>query len=449
MCNRRTFIKSNIVSRNSNKFENLITENINETNSMSKIKHNNYILKPKSSEKRISKHKYTMSELDLINNTKKIENIDKKKEEKNDNNAFTIELKPMRTLTNLFSEINNKSKKTNNKLLKSHSSHFHGLSKRISSSMHMLKDIIFDPKENVFDSLSKTIPTQNIIFNIKPTYYEIFFDIWIEKGVQIFFQIQNNCKWGIEEKGLIDYLGYIDEKKHKFNFCCLLMRVGNEKKYNLVMNNSPYYSKFSGPLFLKMNISKKDIEKNDYHLIGELSCEIYNARKFSRFQIFKKLNFNCYDDCNYYNILNILNICRIHPHNFINLFFATERLLNFNEKSVKSNLIKSENLNKLCEIEIEKNFSDMEKENENSLIEKIEKIKGKSIEDKKNWILKKIIMFTDTDEPINIIKNLIKGNKYSFIFEPNLKYIGISIKEKYTNNKNNIKCCFIVSNLFI
>ena len=215
------------------------------------------------------------------------------------------------------------------------------------------------------------------------------------------------------------------------------------------MNNTPYYSKFSGPLFLKMNISKIDIEKNDYHLIGELSCEVYNARKFSRYQIFKKLNFNCYDDCNYYNILNILNIFRIHPHNFINLFFATQKLLNFNEKSVKSNLIKNENLKKLCDIETEKNFSDIENESEDNLIENLEKIKGEKIKDKKQFIIKKLIVFTDTEEPINIIKNLIKRSQYSFIFEPNLKYIGVSIKEKYTNNKNNIICCFIVSNLFI
>ena len=445
MCNRRTYIKSNIISPKDKKIENLISDNINETNSISNIKFNNYIEKKKSSENRTTRHKYTVSELDLINN-KKIENINKNYEKKNLNNAFTIELKPMKSH---FSELNNVNNIKNTKLLKSNSSNFNGLSKRISSSMHMLKDIIFEPKENIFDSLSKTIPTQNILFNIKPTYYEIFFDIWIEKGVQIFFQIQKDCKWGIEEKGLIDYLGYENEKKHKFNFCCLLMRVGNEKKYNLVMNNTPYYSKFSGPLFLKMNISGIDIEKNDYHLIGELTCEIYNARKFSRYQIFKKLNFNCYDDCNYYNILNILNIFRIHPHNFINLFFATQKLLNFNEKSVKSNLIKNENLKKLCDIETEKNFSDIENESEDNLIENLEKIKGEKIKDKKQFIIKKLIVFTDTEEPINIIKNLIKRSQYSFIFEPNLKYIGVSIKEKYTNNKNNIICCFIVSNLFI
>ena len=444
MCNRRTYIKSNVISKN-NKFDNIISENFNETNSMSKIKQNNDIIKKKSSEKRTSRHKYTISELDLINNSKKLEDINKNYEKKDVNNAFTIELKPLRSH---LSELNNENRKKK-QLLKSHSINLHGLTKRVSSSMQMLKDIIFEPKENVFESLSKTIPTQNILFNIKPTYYEIFFDIWIEKGVQIFFQIKKDCKWGVEEKGLIDYLGYENEKKHKFNFCCLLMRVGNEKKYNLVMNNSPYYSKFSGPLFLKMNISKKDIEQNNYHLIGELSCEVYNARKFSRFQIFKKLNFNCYDDCNYYNVLNILNTFRIHPHNFINLFFATQKLLNFNEKSVKSNLIKSENLKKLCDIEIDKNDSDIENENENYLIEEIEKIKGEKIIDPQNWIIKKFILFSDNDEPINIIKNLIKANKYSFIFQPNLKYIGISIKEKYTNNTNYIKCCFIASNLFI
>ena len=144
-----------------------------------------------------------------------------------------------------------------------------------------------------------------------------------------------------------------------------------------------------------------------------------------------------------------MNTFRIHPHNFINLFFATQKLLNFNEKSVKSNLIKSENLKKLCDIEIDKNDSDIENENENYLIEEIEKIKGEKIIDPQNWIIKKFILFSDNDEPINIIKNLIKRSQYSFIFEPNLKYIGVSIKEKYTNNKNNIICCFIVSNLFI
>ena len=47
MCNRRTYIKSNIISPKDKKIENLISDNINETNSISNIKFNNYIEKKK------------------------------------------------------------------------------------------------------------------------------------------------------------------------------------------------------------------------------------------------------------------------------------------------------------------------------------------------------------------------------------------------------------------
>ena len=441
MCNRKISIKSNLIQNNQTRLENNLTENINSNS------------KSKDLEKRsIKSHKY--NEFDVKNEYEP-------KEKRKLNNVFTIQLKPMRVSSSHFSEYksldskkkeSNMNDKNNNKkkITKSRSIHFHEL-KRISTSMHMLKDIIFDPKDNVFDSLSKTIPTQNIIFNIIPDYNEIFFDIWIEKDSQIFFQVKTESKWGIIEKGLINYLGYEDLKNHKFNLCCLLMRVGNEKKYNKVINNSPYYSKFSGPLFMKMNISKKIIEKNNYNLGGDLICEIYNARKFSRYQIFKKLNFE-FDDTDSFNIFNFINIFRKFPYNFINLFLATENLNNFNEIGINEFFIKDENLRKLCDIEIEtKNNKNDNKNNNYNLIEKLEKIKGRVIQNKRSFLIQKIIINTDNFEPINIVKSLIMENKYKFIFESNLKYLGVSIKKekKRNNNINNIKSCFIVSNLFI
>ena len=51
MCNRRTYIKSNVISKN-NKFDNIISENFNETNSISKIKQNNDIIKKKKFRKK-------------------------------------------------------------------------------------------------------------------------------------------------------------------------------------------------------------------------------------------------------------------------------------------------------------------------------------------------------------------------------------------------------------
>ena len=185
------------------------------------------------------------------------------------------------------------------------------------------------------------------------------------------------------------------------------MRVGNEKKYNKVINNSPYYSKFSGPLFMKMNISKKIIENNNYHLGGDLNCEIYNARKFSRYQIFKKLNFD-FDDNDSFNIINFINIFRKYPYNFINLFLATKKLNNFNEIGINEFFIKDENLRKLCDIEIEtKNEKNDNKNNNYNLIDKLEKIKGRVIQNKRSFLIQKIIINTDNFEPINIVKSLI------------------------------------------
>ena len=274
------------------------------------------------------------------------------------------------------------------------------------------------------------------------------FEIWIEKNEQIFFQFKENLKWGIKQKGLVDYNGYKNEKFQNNNLCCLLMRVGYENKYNVIYDKTPYFSKFEGPLFLKMNISKSEVIEKNYFLDGELECEIFNVKKFSKCQILKKLDFPCSDiDINCFEILNLINIFKRTPNKFIKLFYPNE---NFDIQNIKesNNLIKNEVLQIISDEENTSFKYDNNKEYYNNLVKKIKSYSnGVQI----NGL--KLIYFQisiDTNESIIIIKKLIEENKYYFIFDNEFKYIGISIKEfKKEYNFDNIKCYFLLSNLLI
>ena len=365
--------------------------------------------------------------------------------------SFNIELYPMNDTS--FIDINNTIKKnysfkTNllvripNKSTPKNSIH----GKKIITSILKLRNVAFESKLNAFDSLNSI--NQNIIFSILPDFNEQMFEIWIEKNEQIFFQFKENLKWGIKQKGLVEYNGYKNVIFNNNNLCCLLIRVGYEKKYNVIYDKTPYFSKFEGPLFLKMNISKNEVIENNYILDGELECEIFNVKKFSKCQILKKLDFPCSDiDINCFEILNLINIFKRTPNKFIKLFYPNE---NFDIQNLKgsNNLINNEVLKKISDEENILNKYENNKEYYNNLVKKIKSYSnGVQI----NGL--KLIYFQisiDTNESIIIIKKLIEENKYYFIFDNEFKYIGISIKEfKKEYNFDNIKCYFLLSNLLI
>ena len=318
--------------------------------------------------------------------------------------------------------------------------------KKIITSIQKLRNVAFDSKQNGFDSLNSI--NQNIIFSISPNFNDEMFEIWIEKNEQIFFQFKENLKWGIKQKGLVDYNGYKNEKFQNNNLCCLLMRVGYENKYNVIYDKTPYFSKFEGPLFLKMNISKSEVIEKNYFLDGELECEIFNVKKFSKCQILKKLDFPCSDiDINCFEILNLINIFKRTPNKFIKLFYPNE---NFDIQNIKesNNLIKNEVLQIISDEENTSFKYDNNKEYYNNLVKKIINYSnGVQINDRKLLYFQISI---DSNESIIIIKKLIEENKYYFIFDNEFKYIGISIKEfEKGYNFDNIKCYFLLSNLLI
>ena len=366
--------------------------------------------------------------------------------------SFNIELFPMNE-TSFYSGIENTIKKnqsfkTNlliripNKSTPKNSVH----KKKIITSIQKLRNVAFDSKQNGFDSLNSI--NQNIIFSISPNFNEEMFEIWIEKNEQIFFQFKENLKWGIKQKGLVDYNGYKNEKFQNNNLGCLLMRVGYENKYNVIYDKTPYYSKFEGPLFLKMNISKNEVIEKNYFLDGELECEIFNVKKFSKCQILKKLDFPCSDiDINCFEILNLINLFKRTPNKFIKLFYPNE---NFDIQNIKEshNLINNEVLKKISDEENILNKYDNNKEYYNNLVKKIINYSnGVQINDLKLLYFQISI---DSNESIIIIKKLIEENKYYFIFDNEFKYIGISIKvfeKEY--NFDNIKCYFLLSNILI
>ena len=316
---------------------------------------------------------------------------------------------------------------------------------KINSSLKLLKDIAFEPFHNGFESLNKKI-NHNIIFNIYPSFHEKMFEIWIEKDIQIFFQFKKNSKWGIRQKGLVNYYGY-KEKFNGFNLCCILMRVGKEKKYNEIKDKKPFISKYEGPLFIKMNIDKKEIINNNYYLDGELECEIFNAKKYSKYQILRKLQFNCDIIYNCFELLNLINLFRNSPKKFIEIFFAIEKMDNLQYIQLNNHLKNNKILKKISE---EENISNNKLIQNNRNI--FEKIKNYLKDDKTKLNIKllNVQIITDNEDPINIIKSLIKEDKYTFIFDSEFKYIGISIKQfENRNNIDNIKCYFLISNILI
>ncbi len=404
------------------------------------------------------KMKKKLSEYDIINCSINNSENGSAKNEKINNNINKKETH----ISNSFEIVNKKNdentektfKKKNfktNILLKIPRKPFRKLSERvngskISSSLQILKDIAFEPFNNGFESLNKNI-NHNIIFSIYPNFNEKMYEIWIEKDIQIFFQFKKDSKWGIRQKGLVNYNGY-QEIFNGFNFCCILMRVGNEQNYHEIQDKKPFIPIYEGPLFIKMNIDKMEIINNNYYLDGELECEIFNAKKFSKYQILKKLNFNCdiVDDC--FELLNLINLFRNSPKKFIEIFLPIEKMNNLKYVKLSNQLKNNEILKKICEEENISNDGLIQNDNNNIY----EKIKDYLKEDKNNLNIKLLNfhIITDSEDPINIIKSLIKEDKYSFIFDNEFKYIGISIKQfENGNNFDNIKCYFLISNILI
>ena len=197
-----------------------------------------------------------------------------------------------------------------------------------------------------------------------------------------------------------------------------------------------------------MNISKSEVIEKNYFLDGELECEIFNVKKFSKCQILKKLDFPCSDiDINCFEILNLINIFKRTPNKFIKLFYPNE---NFDIQNIKesNNLIKNEVLQIISDEENTSFKYDNNKEYYNNLVKKIINYSnGVQINDLKLLYFQISI---DSNESIIIIKKLIEENKYYFIFDNEFKYIGISIKEfEKGYNFDNIKCYFLLSNLLI
>ena len=410
---------------------------------------------PKQIKKKLSEYSIINNSGDGKNeppNTLNNKKIKESNKESKISRSFNIELFPMNE-TSFYSGIENTIKKnqsfkTNlliripNKSTPKNSVH----KKKIITSIQKLRNVAFESKLNGFDSLN--VINQNIIFSISPNFNEEMFEIWIEKNEQIFFQFKENFKWGIKQKGLVDYNGYKNEKFQNNNLGCLLMRVGYENKYNVIYDKTPYYSKFEGPLFLKMNISKNEVIEKNYFLDGELECEIFNVKKFSKCQILKKLDFPCSDiDINCFEILNLINLFKRTPNKFIKLFYPNE---NFDIQNIKEshNLIKNEVLKRISDEENILNKYDNKKEYYKNLVKKI-----KSYSNGVEINALKILFFQlsiDSNESIIIIKKLIEENKYYFIFDNEFKYIGISIKvfeKEY--NFDNIKCYFLLSNILI
>ena len=443
----------NNVSINALKKKNNSNSNINSptfqkssSNLNSKIKYK----EPKKIKKKLSE--YDIINRSIINSENGSSKNDKINNNLNKigtkvNNSFEIEIK--KNDENKDKTFKKKNFKTNI-LLKIPRKPFRKLSERvngtkISSSLQILKDIAIEPFHNGFESLNKKI-NHNIIFSISPNFNEKMYEIWIEKDVQIFFQFKKNSKWGIRQKGLVNYNGY-KENFNGFNLCCILMRVGTEKNYHEIHDKKPFVSKYEGPLFIKMNIDKMEVINNNYYLDGELECEIFNAKKLSKYQILRKINFN-YDivyDC--FELLNLINLFRNSPKQFLEIFFAIEKMDNLKYVQLNNNLINNETLKKISE---EENISNnILIQNNNNIFEKI---KNYLKEDKEKLNIKLINfqVITDSEDPIIIIKYLIKENKYSFIFDSEFKYIGISIKQfENGNNIDNFKCYFLISNILI
>lgn len=317
---------------------------------------------------------------------------------------------------------------------------------KLNLSIQMLRNIAFEPL-NTFDSLKNNI-NQNITFTIQPDYNEKMFNVWIDKNELIIFRFHELLKWGIKQKGLTNYKGY-KEIFNGFNLCCVLMRVGNENNYNIINDKKPFFSKYEGPLFMKMNISKDEILKKNYLIEGELECEILNAKSFSACQILKKLNFKYNIDYGCFEILNLINIFRREPNKFLNLFFPCEKFDYLNFTEIDNNLINDNILKKISDEEniLVNQISSLDKNYENYIIEKIKNYSGFA---DKNFQIKFFQIFTETKDSIVAIKKLIKENKYNFIFDTEFKYIGISVKEiQNGKNNDNVKFFFLISNILI
>ena len=298
----------------------------------------------------------------------------------------------------------------------------------------------------------------NIIFF--SDFKEKMTEIWFNEGDEVKFMIKNNIKWGIREKGLCDYKGY-NVIFNKNNLCCLLMRIGDDKKYTSIDCNEVYYARKKGPLFLKMNIEQNYLMINNYHLEGMLQVEIINGEKLNPFQIFSRCGFEGnIHDFEKNEIVYTINLLRKFPQKFYNIFFTEFNINDFiNVKKIcKESLIISDKLQNISKLFLENNFKEIT-ENEINIIKNninnqdsyFENMLQKFFIEKVNNSIKENIFELDNLVPLDIIKKLCEENEYlKYIMDKDFKYIGVSFKEEDNSHisKDYFKCSIIISKTF-
>jgi len=127
-----------------------------------------------------------------------------------------------------------------------------------SSNMVTLSNI-FSPETTNNNNNNNIIINDNknnsLQVNVYANKFETLYPIWIEKNNEITFEVSG--KWNIEKHKECDCTGLILSNNlsdlNEFNEGALIGRVLGDKNF-AIFNKLKYKSKYSGPLFMKMNV---------------------------------------------------------------------------------------------------------------------------------------------------------------------------------------------------
>ena len=280
---------------------------------------------------------------------------------------------------------------------------------------------------------------------------EYLIPIWFEKNTYIKFKSEG--KWRIDKKyNYTDSAGMPTSNTLNFNYGAAVAHIGIGPQFLIPPNESTYFTKNEGPLYLKINLPKKMKVAPD----GTMEISIYDGIYMPVEEIYKKMGW--YENNKNYNIkaptelennlVNTFNDLRMNPILFYeinikenqNIIWTEDYLKKkFNSKlnknyNNKKNEIQPFYINDDCYIILNReleNYFDTEKkfnkQKENIYLEELSNYLSSNIKNElmlDNYIICKL---TRKNKPIDICIQYLLDKKFrSFIFDN--EYNSITVK---------------------
>ena len=221
---------------------------------------------------------------DKIDNTKQIFDDFKQFQVDVNNNAFkkfTVKNNPI-SLYDSYDEDFEENK--NNILAKSYNNNDSFIKNKLNQSKMLKKSkiISYNGQFNITILQEGDYKVKVVNINVPNFLGEYLIPIWFEKGKYIKFKTEGYYRIN-GDSGYHNSFGI--PSTMKLNYGATLARIGSGELFALPSKDFIYFSKFEGPLYLKINFPKNIIIKPE----GKLIVKIYDGELLSKEEIYKKI----------------------------------------------------------------------------------------------------------------------------------------------------------------